>query len=403
LINLLGNAIKFTEAGEVLVSVSSQIRDNGRYLFQFAVKDTGIGISAAGIDRLFKSFSQVDASTTRKYGGTGLGLAISKQLAGLMGGTMWVASEPGQGSAFCFTIAMAAAQEEEIALLPLVPSASLAGKTVLVVDDNETNRRILLYQLNRWQMKPVSVASGPEALALLAGRRFDLAILDMNMPEMDGLELADTLCETYKGMKMPLVMLTSLGEPLPDSRYAHFAAFINKPVKPAHLFKALSSVFDSAEASPIQVRHQPLVVEESRPLSELYPLRILLAEDNAVNQKVALQMLARLGYRADVVGNGLEALQAHRQRPYDLILMDVQMPEMDGAEATVQIRRNFPAHKQPLIVAMTANALQGDREKYLDIGMDEYISKPVRMERLTAVLAQMGAAHQRQHEEKLAS
>ncbi len=393
LVNLLSNAVKFTEQGEIVLSVSSERlsspasgSDRSR-LLHFAVKDTGIGIPPDRMDRLFRSFSQVDASTTRRYGGTGLGLAISRRLSELMGGTMWVESKLGEGSTFHFTIQTKSAPAPARPYLDEVQPA-LQDKRVLIVDDNATNRRILTRQLELWQMKPLAIGSPLEALNLLReGETFAVAILDMQMPEMDGLTLAREIRQLAPPLaRLPLVMLTSLGHGEVREVTAEFAAFLTKPLKPSSLFDALVSIFTG---HPVRTRHRE-VREGSQfdaQMGQQLPLRILLAEDNATNQKLALRLLARMGYEADVAANGLEVLAALRRQLYDVILMDVQMPEMDGLEATRTLRQEFPAVRQPRVIAMTANAMQGDREMCLAAGMDDYVSKPIRINELVDALS----------------
>jgi PAS domain S-box-containing protein len=396
LVNLLSNAVKFTDEGEVVVSVSGQPVEHDQYQFHFAVHDTGIGIPPDRIGQLFQSFSQVDTSTTRRFGGAGLGLAISKRLCELMGGTVWVesAGEPGQGSTFHFTILVQAAPDQH-GLQPVgaeSPVADLAEKNLLIVDDNSTNRQILLRQAQSWGMQASAVASGPEALALIhQGASFDAAVLDYQMPGMDGVALASAIRKAEAGQTLPLVLLTSLGyrdvlvgTPTRIKNNLDFAAFMTKPVKPSQLYNILVGVITRTEvpenkyaASQAQFDHQ---------MARLHPLRILVAEDNAVNQKVALSLLGRIGYRADVVANGQEAIDALHRQPYDVVLMDGQMPEMDGMQATRLIRQQIPAGQQPHIIAMTADALQGDRARYLLAGMNDYISKPIRLEDLVRAL-----------------
>ena len=374
LVNLLGNAVKFTEAGEVVLTAEPGDRPGEVHV---AVRDTGIGIPADRLHRLFEEFSQLDSSTTRKYGGTGLGLAVSKRLAELMGGTMWVESTAGEGSTFHFTITAEAADVPSRAAGAGVPR-ELAGKRVLVVDDNAINRRILDLQTAAWGLACTAVASGVEALTLVeSAAPFDLAILDMHMPGMDGADLARAL--HARSPELPLVLYTSLGG---DQIDPVFAAVLAKPVKQSQLFDLLVSLLgDGATERTIGEQAAP-----SSPLGERHPLRILLAEDNTVNQQIALLVLEAMGYRADVAANGSEAVEAVARLPYDLVLMDVQMPEMDGLEATRRIRSGAAA-SQPRIVAMTANALQGDREACLAAGMDDYLAKPIRPEELAAALA----------------
>ena len=516
LVNLLSNAVKFTEQGEVVVHVASRsTRGTGAqrvHELEFAVRDTGIGIPAERLDRLFQSFSQVDSSTTRKYGGTGLGLAISRRLAELMGGTMWVESQENAGSTFFFTMLVSEAELTERPSLRGVQPV-LEGKMALIVDDNETNRKILLKQTQNWGMQTHASASAPEALSwLAAGGRYDFALIDMQMPEMDGMELAETLREHPDVRECPIIMLSSLGHRVRAGGVLD--ASLTKPVKQTQLFDVLQSVASTQErlrqlptagaaespvsegitqadidaeianpsvappAAPATLDEVPVATApeapadipvavpptpppaaetapptpppavaqppaiEATPVTEAPPtveapptieapppvveapppapstpaplpaapaaapppaasapappaaaatpdrpsLRILVAEDNAVNQKVALGILARLGYQAAVAANGLEVLEALDLADYDVILMDVQMPEMDGLEATRLIHQRIPREKRPRIVAMTANAMQGDRERCLEAGMDDYIPKPVRHEDLSAAL-----------------
>ena len=395
LVNLLGNAVKFTAAGEIVVLVDGCFLENGSYKVHVAVRDSGIGIPADRIEQLFESFSQADASTTRKYGGTGLGLTISKRLVEMMGGSMEVESEVGRGSTFHFTV-IVRTDSAHSPVAPL-PQTALVGRRLLIVDDSPANRTILLRQAESWGMAATAVASARAALEVLApGTAYDLGIIDMQMPEMDGAELARRIRETRTPAQLPLVMLTSLGSGESDSAGGLYNAFLTKPVKPAllrgMLVKVLSGTQQSADHRPVK---KPL---HDTTLGQRHPLRILLAEDNLVNQKVAVRILARLGYRTDVAADGREVLAALSRQTYDVILMDVQMPEMDGEQATMVIRSTWPADRQPYIIAMTANALNGDRERYLDCGMDDYVSKPVHVENLIAALekcpAQTGiAAH----------
>ncbi len=384
LVNLLGNAIKFTEQGEVVVRVNSQrIPGTDQHEIQFAVKDTGIGIPENRRNRLFKSFSQVDASTTRKYGGSGLGLTISKRLVEMMNGRIWVESEAGKGSTFLFTTKVKAGTGQRCVYLS-GEQPHLDGQRLLIVDDNETNRVILIKQASLWGMIPQAVASGPEALTLLRENiPFDVAVLDMHMPDMDGLTLAAEIRHLRSQKELPLVMLSSVGNREGHEAEKHFSAFLTKPVKPQLLFNSLMSVFGKTD---LTAKHAPKKLEIDPEMSKNHPLRILLAEDNLINQKVAIRILERMGYRADIAATGLEALEALQRQSYDVVLMDVQMPDMDGVEATEQIRDIWPKEQQPRIIAMTAHALSGDREKYLKIGMDDYISKPVRIQELVQAL-----------------
>jgi PAS domain S-box-containing protein len=388
LLNLLSNAVKFTERGEVVLSVSARPLDGPAPLHElaFAVRDTGIGIPPDRLGRLFQSFSQVDASTTRRYGGTGLGLAISQRLAELMGGRLDVTSEVGRGSEFRLTLRAAAAELPASARRDLTGvQPSLHGKRVLVVDDNATNRRILVAHLDAWGMAARATGSPGEALGWIqAGERFDVGVLDMHMPEMDGVALARAIREHPAGAAVPLVLFTSLGRREARAESQGFAAYLHKPIKPSQLFDALVSVLTERA---VHVRERGTARRElDAEMARRHPLRILLAEDNVVNQKVALRLLGQMGYRADVAANGLEAIDAVARQTYDVVLMDVQMPELDGFEASREINRRWPGARRPRIVAMTANALQGDRELCAAAGMDDYVAKPIRVEELVAAL-----------------
>jgi two-component system, sensor histidine kinase and response regulator len=401
LINLLSNAIKFTEHGEVVVRTVKESETEEHAVLRFTVADTGIGIPQAVQGRLFQAFTQADTSTTRKYGGTGLGLAISRQLVSMMNGEIGVQSEPGKGTTFWFT-----ARFEKL-LGGLKPARTenydLTDLRVLVVDDNATNRQILRHQIFAWKMQKGSAASGNEALQLLrsavaAGTPYDIALLDMQMPEMDGLTLAHAIKADPSIAATRLIILTSLGH-LADSeewKAAGIDAYLVKPVKQSRLFDCLVEAVQKGRAESKQADTGSSGRSPAATIPPLPKLRILVAEDNPVNQKVALGQLERLGCSGDVVGNGLEVLAALPRLDYDVILMDCQMPEMDGFEATLAIRkreqdsRSRCPWKTPIqIVAMTANAMQGDREKCLAAGMDDYVSKPVRLTELHAVLARL--------------
>jgi CheY-like chemotaxis protein len=336
------------------------------------------------MNRLFQSFTQADSSTTRKYGGTGLGLAISKRLTEMMGGTMWATSDgPGHGSTFIFNIK---AEVAEIAParkhLHLGVQPALQNKHVLIVDDNATNRYILNMQTAKWGMVPRDTDSPTEALAWIEqGEQFDIAILDMHMPEMDGLALARQIRNKQAGF--PLVLFSSLGRREAGDEAEIFSAYLTKPIKQSQLFDTLVGLFVQSEED---AKH--ITTERFKPdplMSQRHPLRILLAEDNAVNQKLALRLLEQMGYQADVAENGTESLRRLEQETYDVILMDVQMPEMDGLEATRAIR-GLTGLKQPYIIGLTANAMQGDREMCLNAGMDHYIPKPIRVVELVDAL-----------------
>jgi signal transduction histidine kinase/DNA-binding response OmpR family regulator len=386
LINLLNNAVKFTEQGEVVLSVTARPLDERRHELHFAVRDTGIGIPPDRLDRLFQSFSQVDASTTRKYGGTGLGLAISKRLCELMGGTMWAESKAGAGTTFHFTIVAEGAPTLAPRLDLRQQPPPLQGRRLLVVDDNDTNRRIVVHHIHAWGMLARDTASAAEALEWIRrGDPFDLAILDLHMPEMDGLTLARAIRAQREAQVLPLVLCSSLGRSELDADHAVFAAQLAKPLKPSQLYDALLGIFAGQAPLTRPTQAPPRLDPE---MAQRLPLRILLAEDNAVNQKLALRLLGQLGYRADVAGNGLEAIAALERQRYDVVLMDVQMPELDGLEAARVICQRWPRAERPRLVAVTANAMQGDREECLEAGLDDYISKPIRVGELVAALSQ---------------
>jgi PAS domain S-box-containing protein len=389
LINLLNNGLKFTEQGEVVLSVATEavpIKPDGPYSLRFSVCDTGIGIPPDRVDRLFQAFSQVDASTSRKYGGTGLGLAISKRLSELMGGEMWVESVIGVGTTFHFTIAAPAGPDlkDRAELKGVQPQ--LRGKRLLIVDDNRTNRRILTLQTGAWGMLPRDTSDPQEALKWVRqGDPFDLAILDYHMPEMDGIELSRAIRDHRQAADLPLVLFSSISAREMAMEEDQFAAFLMKPLKPSVLLNTLMNLFPG-ETKRSEPEDGSGMAKLDSQLAEHLPLRILLVEDNAVNQKLALRLLEQMGYRADLAGNGLEAIQAVSRQKYDVVLMDVQMPEMDGLEASRRICARWPRGERPHIVAMTANAMQGDRERCLEAGMDDYVSKPIRVNELVAAL-----------------
>ncbi len=382
LVNLIGNALKFTETGEVELALRSAPLDGGGHELAWSVRDTGIGIPEEAQGRLFRSFSQVDASTTRKYGGTGLGLAICKRLAELMGGRMWVESKAGEGSTFHFTIRVEAAPGGKKRWRSEAP-ASLRGRRLLVVDDNATSRRILAALGTKWGLAVESASSGEAALALLDScPAFDFAILDMHMHGMDGVQLARAVRTRPAHRATPLILLTSLGRREAGDDPSLFAVQLSKPAKPVQIFDALVRSIGATAASPSAPEIavvKPILKREAR------PERLLLAEDNPVNQKVAIHLLAKLGFRVDVVANGAEVLTALRQSRYDIVLMDMQMPEMDGPEATRRIVAEWGIAR-PWIIALTANAMEGDRELCLAAGMDDYVSKPIKTPDLAAAL-----------------
>jgi CheY-like chemotaxis protein/HPt (histidine-containing phosphotransfer) domain-containing protein len=411
LVNLIANAVKFSLQGEVVITVASAgrtlrsvpfgqehdtdfLRHPEQWLLHFSVRDTGIGIPLDRQSRLFKSFQQVDASTTRHYGGTGLGLAISKRLAELLGGKIWVESDAGKGATFHFTISARASA----ATAPPAwqhPRTQLAGKRLLVIEDNATNRCIVTQRGQQWGMTVEAAASSRDALARLAqGDLFDAVILDLELPDKDGLALAEEIRKRPAGRYAPLLLLSSRRPSGDDARPlpAGVSVAIHKPIRPAQLLDAL------CRALSVHVQREkkaPVAPTLDPDLARRLPLRLLLADDNPINQKVSLSVLHKLGYRADIANNGLEVLKALEQKAYDILFLDVQMPEMDGLEAARQICQRWPTEKRPCIIAMTGNALMGDREKCLSAGMDDYISKPVRVGDLQSALQRWGPTRTR--------
>jgi signal transduction histidine kinase/DNA-binding response OmpR family regulator len=388
LVNLIGNAIKFTQKGEIYLSVEEESHAEGATVLHFSVRDTGVGVPIEKQDKIFEAFSQADGSMTRKYGGTGLGLTICRRLVELMGGRIWMESPPHAGSTFHFLIRLAIQETPAARLAPIEPE-QLNGLRTLIVDDNATNRRVLIGMLTRWGMKPTAVESGAIALQALeiaksAGNPFPLILVDGQMPDMDGFTLAEKIhCDpTLVGAS--IMMLTSAGH-LGDAarcRELGIAAYLVKPVRQGELLEAICAILRKAPeeaAVPLVTKH--LLREEH------HKYRVLLAEDNEVNQKLALRLLEKRGFLVTVVGDGLAAVAEHEKNPFDAILMDIQMPGMDGFEATATIRRDekFRGAHVP-IIAMTAHALKGDEKRCLDAGMDAYVSKPIRTTELFATL-----------------
>jgi CheY-like chemotaxis protein/anti-sigma regulatory factor (Ser/Thr protein kinase) len=391
-VNLVGNAVKFTERGEVMVQVSMESETPADAVLRVEVRDTGIGVPAAAKARLFDAFTQADGSMTRKFGGTGLGLAIAKRLVELMGGEIGVRSVEGKGATFWFTARFAKQVAAVRSLSP--PATGLSGRRVLVVDDNDTNRSILHYQLASWGTDDVGVSSGADALAALRsaavnGPQFDLAILDCQMPVMDGITLAWTIRgdETIAGV--PLIMMTSLGlHDDDDVRAAGLLMRLTKPVKQAQLRDALLRVLATTD-----MRAAARVVKRAAVDPPTRRTRVLVAEDSMVNQKVVILQLRQLGYEADAVANGAEVIEALERLDYDLVLMDCQMPILDGYDATCLVRqREVPQRTHLPIIALTSHALAGDREKCLAAGMDDYLTKPIKMAELDAMLSRWDPA-----------
>ena len=391
-INLVGNAIKFTDTGEIAIKAQVESKEGADYVCLFTVEDTGIGIPEDKRELIFKAFSQADTSTTRKYGGTGLGLAISTRLVNMMGGRIWVESEVGRGSQFHFTVRLGAVDTREVKLGTVAPPELLRGVRVLVVDDNRTNRRILEGMLQRWQMQATSVDGGAAALAQLsaareAGAPFGLVLTDMHMPDMDGFALVEQIRQRPELATATIMMLTSAGHRGDAARCQELgvSAYLLKPIRQSELREAVARVLGAREhdgAIPLITRFS---LQDARE-PDAY-LSVLLAEDNLINQRLAVRLLEKRGHRVVVAATGLEALKALEKESFDLVLMDVQMPEMDGLEATVAIRekeKSTGVH-QP-VVALTAHAMKGDREKCLALGMDGYLTKPIRPQELDELL-----------------
>jgi two-component system sensor histidine kinase/response regulator len=390
ILNLTGNAIKFTERGEVVVDVKLDTLTEEVVRLHFLVSDTGPGIPPEQHQVIFEAFRQADGSLARQYGGTGLGLAISAQLVGLMEGRIWVDSAPGTGSRFHFTTVFGLGKSEETGLVSEAPV--LHGLPVLVVDDNQTNRTILEEMVRSWGMEPVATDSGAAALSLLeraaaGGTPFRVALLDAIMPEMDGFDLAGRIMQRPQGAAPAVIMLSSVGSDseVRRSRAQGISRYLTKPVKPSELLNAILGALGSFPA----VRIAPEVTTEEHPVS-VAPLRILLAEDGLVNQRLAINLLERHGHRVVVANNGREALAVLEAESFDIVLMDVQMPEMDGLAATAAIRaKEQTTGGHVPIIAMTAYAMKGDRERCLEAGMDGYIAKPFHAKELYAAVEQV--------------
>ena len=398
IINLVGNAIKFTDNGEVALNVQAEATEGGNQTLHFTVSDTGIGVPRDKQELIFNAFAQADSSTTRKYGGTGLGLSISKRLIEIMGGKIWLESEEGKGSRFHFTVRVGAVGAMEIVVGTAAPAELLRGVKTLIVDDNRTNRRILEGMLNRWEMRPSSAEGGEQALAEIgaarnAGEPFALILLDMHMPNMDGFEFVERIRQRPEWSTATIMMLTSAGHrgDAQRCRELGISAYLLKPIRQSELREAIARVLGAKEqggAIPLITRYS---LGDAREAHEI--LRVLLVEDNPVNQRLATRMLEKRGHRVAVAGNGLEALEALEKESFDLVFMDVQMPEMDGYETTAAIREKEKGTDTHLpIVALTAHAMKGDSEKCLAAGMDRYLTKPIRPSELDDVLQSYVAA-----------
>jgi two-component system sensor histidine kinase/response regulator len=388
----VGNSIKFTDSGEIAVKVQVEGKEGADFICHFTVADTGIGIPEGKRELIFKPFSQADSSTTRKYGGTGLGLTISTRLVTMMGGKIWVESEMGRGSQFHFTVRLGSADGKDVKLGTVAPPELLRGVKVLVVDDNRTNCRILEGMLARWQMKPTSVNGGKAALGELSAARqtdepYRLILTDMHMPDMDGFALIEEIRRRPELATATIMMLTSAGHRGDAARCQELevAAYLLKPIRQSELREAVARVLGARPqdgAIPLITRFS--LHDAREPDASLH---VLLAEDNLVNQRLAVRLLEKRGHRVVVAATGLEALKALEKESFDLVLMDVQMPEMDGLEATAIIREKEKGtgRRQP-VVALTAHAMKGDREKCIEGGMDGYLSKPIRPQELDQLL-----------------
>ena len=408
LLNLLSNAVKFTRTGEVAVRVTAipleqevartdqvigtwQDDEAASYMIDIAVHDTGIGIPLDRLSLLFRPFTQGDSSMSRLYGGTGLGLAISKRLATMMGGTAWAESVVGEGSVFHFTF-------QACSVVGTIPESmqpnqpELRGLRLLIVDDNETSRTALYDIARYWGMQPYALSSGVAAINHLQHvKDYDLAIIDLHMPDVDGLQLAMEIRADDRLFTLPLVLLSSLGYQLDVESLSFFAGILTRPIKAAQLYESIRAVFSHVPPEQQTRFRRPSI---DRQMGAQMPLQILLAEDNLVNQKVALKMLEKLGYTAQVAENGVEVLEMLNHAQFDVILMDIQMPVMEGIETTLRIRRNADLPRQPRIIALTAHAFQGERERYIALGMDDYIPKPIEIETLMEALRRCAPASQ---------
>ena len=407
LTNLVGNAIRFTEKGHVLINVECENKTDTTAKLRLSIEDTGIGISEDKTHYIFEKFTQTDTSTTRRYGGTGLGLAISKQLVELMGGTIGVTSRPGEGSTFWFTLPLSLDTQD---IAPSLPQSDLDGVHVLIVDDNKINCRLLHEQLSSWGMRSSAYPTGGEAMRALretqaARDPYQIAILDYYLPDMDGESLGRMIKDDPALRETLLVMLTSVGQRGDAKRVSEvgFSAYLVKPVSPSQVLDTLSTVWGTWKegiSTMLITRHTLAELQTAKAVpvpkqEKLIRARMLVVEDNIVNQRMAVRMLEKLDCRVDVAANGLEAVEMVERLKYDLVFMDCQMPEMDGYEATAEIRRREDASKHTLIIAMTAHTMQGDREKCLKAGMDDYIAKPIKKESLLKIMEKWTPSQER--------
>jgi len=389
LVNLISNAVKFTDQGEIVVRAEVDHTEGVKISLHISIEDTGIGIPEQSLDRVFEVFTQADPSISRRYGGTGLGLSIANRLVHIMGGRLWAESEEGQGSIFHFTIIV---EKAASVAEPFTDNQRdlLIGKNVLVVDDSATNRKILVNHLRAWGMTAHEVTSAQQALTWLqTARTLDLILMDMNLPDMNGADLARTVGQENP-LRPPIVLLSSLAQRPNDADRSLFAAILNKPIRPAQLHDLMIQIFNRENGREVSFEKVATSLFDTD-FAESHPLRILLAEDNPVNQRVATGFLERLGYQIDTVANGLEAVEAVRRQPYDLVLMDVRMPEVDGLQAARQIRALPAPIPQPRIVAMTAYAYQEDLAECLAAGMDDFIPKPIQYDRMVSVIGKINA------------
>jgi PAS domain S-box-containing protein len=391
LINLVNNAIKFTDKGEILVGIDKVSDTKDEIELRFSIRDTGIGIENDKKEILFEPFVQADSSTTRRFGGTGLGLAISKRLVELMGGNIWVESQSGKGSTFFFTVKMKTRSQDKPKLFVRGHIPELKNCKVLIVDDNQTNRHILNLQFNNWGMMPTAVSSPYDAIKLIdLGHTFDLGILDMQMPEMDGVQLGYKIKSLPAGKELPLIMLSSLGKFFSAPKEI-FTAEISKPIRFSELFELVLTTVSEKKKRKEKEKEATFNIDINKNLAEKLPLKILLAEDNLINQKLAIQLLNKMGYYPETAMNGVEAIMMLEKKKYDILFMDIQMPVMDGIEATKNIISRWSREFRPIIIAMTANVMDGDREKCLESGMSDYLSKPIKFKEVEEALMKWGS------------